>query len=161
MGGQPERAAAVVMTRVCRMPVMVGVRGTGLIDRHSEFLDLMVTKYCDRRAPRIERFMALAWKLLTLIAVLLMPFGMTAADAAPAQHHSASMPMRHCPEQAPKHDSKAGFVECTMVCSAALPAGDLKRDGPHLIVCAPTEAAAVRQLHGLHPETATPPPRRS
>jgi hypothetical protein len=30
-----------------------------------------------------------------------------------------------------------------------------------MIVCAPAEAAAVRQLDGLHPETATPPPRRS
>ncbi len=105
--------------------------------------------------------MALAWKLLTLIAVLLMPFGMTAAPAATAMHHSTSAPMRHCPEQAPKPTGKAGFVECTMVCSAALPASDLKRDEPRLIVCTPVEAEAVRQLDGLHPDTATPPPRRS
>jgi hypothetical protein len=103
----------------------------------------------------------MVWKLLTLIAVLLMPFGMTAAPAAAAQHHSASMPMQHCPEQAPKPTGKAGFIECTMVCSAALPVGDLSRDEPQLIVCAPPEAAAVRQLHGLHPDTATPPPKRS
>jgi hypothetical protein len=100
-------------------------------------------------------------KLLVLIAVLLMPFGMTAAPAAVMQHHSASMPVEHCPKQAPKPTGKAGFVECMMVCSSALPASDLRRNEPHLIVCAPLEAAAVRQLHGLHPETATPPPRRS
>ena len=100
-------------------------------------------------------------KLMVMLAVLLMPFGMTAAPAAAPEHHSASMPMEHCPEQAPKSAGKAGFVECTMVCSSALPAGDLKRDEPRLIVCAPVEAAAVRQLHGLHPDTATPPPRRS
>jgi hypothetical protein len=105
--------------------------------------------------------MALAWKLLTLLAVLLMPFGMTAAPAAAMAHHSASRPMEHCPEQAPKQSGKAGFVECTMMCSAALPATELKRDGPLLVVCAPARAGAVRQLHGVHPDTATPPPRRS
>lgn len=105
--------------------------------------------------------MAAAWRLLTLIAVLLMPFTMTAAPAVAMPHHSASMPMQHCPEQAPRQTGKAGFVECTMACSAALPAIDLSRDEPLLIVCAPPEAAAVHQLHGLHPDTATPPPKRS
>lgn len=100
-------------------------------------------------------------KLMLLVAVLLMPFAMTATPAAAVQHHNASMPMQHCPEQAPKSTGKAGFIECTMVCSAALPASELKRDAPRLIVCAPAEAAAVRQLHGVHPETATPPPRRT
>lgn len=105
--------------------------------------------------------MALAWKLLTLIAVLLMPFGMATAPAAPMQHHAASMPMKHCPSQVPKGHGSAGFTECTMACSAALPASDTGRDEPLLVVCVPAEAAAVRQLHGLHPDTATPPPRRS
>jgi len=105
--------------------------------------------------------MPLAAKLLTLIAVLLMPFGMTAVPAAAMQHHAASMPMQHCPEQAPKPAGKAGFVECTMACSAALPAMGIGRDQQVLIVCVPAEASAVKQLHGLHPETATPPPKRS
>lgn len=104
--------------------------------------------------------MARAWKLLTLIAVLLMPFAMTAAPAMPMQH-SASMAMRHCSEQAPKQSGRGGFIECTMACSAALPATELRRDEPLLIVCTPPEAAAVNQLHGLHPDTATPPPKRS
>ena len=100
-------------------------------------------------------------KTLLLLAVLLMPLGMQPAAAAPAVHDMASMPIQHCPEQAPAHDSNAGFVQCTMACSAALPAVDIGPAGPHLIVCAPTEAAAVRQLRGLHPDTATPPPKRS
>ena len=105
---------------------------------------------------------ALALNLLTLVAVLLMPFGMTAAPAAPAaaEHHSAAM-MQHCPEQAPKHGGKAGFVECTMACAAALPACDGRGDEPALIASAPETASAVRHLHGLHPDTATPPPKRS
>ena len=102
-------------------------------------------------------------RLLLLAAVLLMPFGMQAAPGAPAmqQRMDASMPMNHCPEQGPKRTGHVGFVECTMACSAALPAGDLKQDAAPLIGCAPAEAEAVPQLHGLHPETATPPPKAS
>lgn len=101
-------------------------------------------------------------KLLVLAAVLLMPLGMAAAPAAAAHHKaSASMPMRHCPDQSPSHGSKSGFAECTMACSAALPAVDLQNEEHLLIVCTPTMPAAAEILHGLHPETATPPPKRS
>lgn len=101
-------------------------------------------------------------KLLALLAVLLMPLGMTAAPAAaPNHHHGASMPMQHCPQQGPKQGAKAGFVECTMACSAALPANDLQRDGRLFVACVPEQAAIVKHLHGLHPDTATPPPKRS
>jgi hypothetical protein len=107
--------------------------------------------------------MAMAWKLLGLIAALLMPLGMTAAPAAAAQHHgtAASMPMEHCPDQDSKAGSKAGFAQCTMACSAALPATDLGTNQPMLIVCTPTQARAAHRLQGLHPETATPPPKLS
>jgi hypothetical protein len=103
--------------------------------------------------------MATVCKLLALIAVLLMPLGMQSAAASVT--HDAAMPMEHCPDQAPTRDLKGGFAECTMVCSAALPAADpLQREHP-LIACAPTEPAVARILHGLHPDTATPPPKRS
>ena len=105
--------------------------------------------------------MALVWKLLTLIAVLAMPLGMTAAPAAAMQHHAVSMPMQHCPEQAPGHDSKGAFVECTMACSAALPATDWSSKQPEFGKPQLVRPAATRQLHGLHPETATPPPKLS
>ena len=122
----------------------------------------MIRIIADPRAQLYRKSMrAFACNLLALIALLLMPFGMTAAPAAPAEHHAAAMPMQHCPEQAPKPAGKAGFVACTMVCSTALPATELRRSEPHLIVCVPPEAASVRQVHGLHPDTATPPPRRS
>ena len=105
--------------------------------------------------------MAAVWKLLVLIAVLLLPLGMAPATAAVARHTSATMPMGHCPGEAPKHDMKVGIAECTMACSAALAASHLGAQQPVLIACAPTEAVLVRMLHGLHPETATPPPKRS
>jgi hypothetical protein len=48
-----------------------------------------------------------------------------------------------------------------MACSAALPAVDRPAERPLLLVCAPTEAAAVQILRGLHPDTVTPPPKGS
>jgi hypothetical protein len=109
--------------------------------------------------------MALISRLLVMLAVLLMPFGMAAAPAAPAApvqpHHSAAMPMEHCPDPTPAEKGKLGFAACTMVCSAALPALDSTRGGPLLIACVPQASIAAPQLRGLHPETATPPPKRS
>jgi hypothetical protein len=102
------------------------------------------------------------WRMLLLIAVLLMPFGMApAAAAGPSHRAGAAMPMQHCPEQAPNHRGRAGSGECTMACSAALPAGDVKPAEPLQIVGACDRADVMNQLHGLHPETATPPPRHS
>ena len=104
--------------------------------------------------------MAKLSRLIALLCVLLMPLGMQPAAAMPVQHHAA-MPMRHCPEQRPNHHSKGDFAECTMACSAALPASDLSRSEPCSIAGAQTEPALAQALRGLHPETATPPPRRS
>jgi hypothetical protein len=104
--------------------------------------------------------MALAWRFLALIAVLLMPLGMVPAAAASTVHDHAAMPMEHCPDQAPKqsHGTKA---ECTMACAGALPAAAAEQVVPPLFAGAPAQSAPTAQLHGLHPETATPPPRRS
>jgi hypothetical protein len=104
----------------------------------------------------------LAHQLLVLIALLLMPLGMQPAAASASSHATMSMPMDHCPEQAPAgHGGKAGLVECTMACSAALPAADLPRSQPRLIVCLPIRPEAAQRLDGLDPETATPPPKHS
>src|SRR3954451_11912400 len=98
--------------------------------------------------------MSVLLRLLALVAVLLMPLGMAPTTAA--QHHIVPMPMQHCPEQAPKHDA---LGECTMACAAALPAVDAQQGEAVAIAQVPVVAALVRQLHGLHPETATPPPK--
>ena len=101
-------------------------------------------------------------KLLLLAAMLLLPLGMTPAAASLSQHgHAGAMPMPHCPEQAPGHGGKAGFVACTMACSAALPAADLPQQHRTIILCAPVAVPVARGLIGIHPETATPPPKAS
>ena len=102
-----------------------------------------------------------AWKLLTLVAVLLMPLGMAPATAAAHVHHQASMPMPHCPDRQQQPSSKSGIAECTMACAAALPAVGTASDRPLRIVCMPERPAAAHRLDDLHPEIATPPPRRS
>jgi hypothetical protein len=100
-------------------------------------------------------------KLLVLMAVLLMPFGMAPAGAAGHHAASASMVMSHCPDQKTADHAKGGAVECTMACAAALPAIDAPGQQPLLVACEPLEQSAAERLHGLHPETATPPPKHS
>ena len=99
-------------------------------------------------------------RLVLLAAVLLMPFGMM-PSAAVAHGHAgmAAMPIGHCDERVPKQHMKGGIVECTMACSAALPAAENTRDEPPLSVSSLARPLAATVLHGLHPETATPPPR--
>jgi hypothetical protein len=100
-------------------------------------------------------------KLLLLAAVLLMPLGMSPATAS--AHHAApeAMPMGHCPDQGSNQQSKRGVPACTMACAAALPAAELARSEPILIGSRPVGLRPEERLHGLHPETATPPPKHS
>ena len=104
--------------------------------------------------------MRLLSRMLVLVAVLLLPLGMAPAPASAPDHQMmAGMAMGHCPDQAPSHDSKSPFGECTMACAAALPAIDRQMDEQHSIAGEPVQPVAVRCLDGLHPEAATPPPR--
>jgi len=101
-------------------------------------------------------------KLLVLVAVLLMPLGMAPAAAAVGDQPMAmDMTKGHCPDQRSQHDPKAGIAECTMACAGALPAAELATHEPLLIVSEPVQTATTPLLHGLHPETATPPPKSS
>ena len=101
-------------------------------------------------------------RLMLLVAVLLMPLGMSPGAAAPVHHEmAAGMPMGHCPDQAPSHDKKSGFGECTMACAAALPAVEAPTAELPIVPPELTRLALTDRLHGLHPETATPPPRAS
>jgi hypothetical protein len=99
-------------------------------------------------------------RMVLLVAVLLMPLGMT-PSAASAAHHTmaAGMPMEHCPDQTPRHDPKGALVQCTMACAAAVPASTVSAEEPHLAAAETAIPALTQRLHGLHPDTATPPPK--
>lgn len=106
--------------------------------------------------------MATLCRLIALFAVLLMPLGMQPAAAAMAHSPMAmDMPKGHCHDQGSHHDTKGGIAECMMACAGALPASDLANNEPSLIASAPIRSAATPRLDGLHPDTATPPPKRS
>ena len=99
-------------------------------------------------------------KLLALLAMMLLPLGMT--PAATATHHEmASMPMQHCPEQGSEHQPKTAFAVCTMACSAALPALDRCAAEPLPIVRERVRPALAQHLSDLHPDIATPPPKHA
>lgn len=115
------------------------------------------------RAP-IRRTMARLWNLLAVVALMLMPFVMQPAAAAPVEHHqatSADMPVEHCPDERSTPESKGRVAVCAMICSAALPAADLPQAQRTLIVCEPAAPGLAQRLTGQEPEIATPPPRRS
>jgi len=107
--------------------------------------------------------MASICKLFTLLAVLVMPFGMssvhaTAVNSAPV----AGMPMGHCPDQPGKHNSSGGGIaECMMACAAALPAAEPMSDDVLALIAQLETPAFVHALRGLAPEIATPPPKRA
>jgi hypothetical protein len=101
-------------------------------------------------------------RLIALIAVVLMPLGMQPSTAAPSHHAiSASMPIQHCPDSNDGHQMKGGIAECTMACAGALPAAELLRGELPLIACVPLQPVLAQRLQGLHPDTATPPPKLS
>lgn len=109
------------------------------------------------REPYIAAMREALAKLLLIAAILLMPFGM-AAPAAAVEHHAAASAESHCPEEGTVDQRHSGG-ECTMACASTLPAID--QGGGQLLapVAAPTLRVLAAPLTGLHPETATPPPR--
>ena len=98
-------------------------------------------------------------KLGIIFAVLLMPFGMTPASGA--VHGGMTAAMEHCPQpHSSKHARRGAMDGCTMACASALPAVDLVRAERVALSDMPVAAPVVAEFHGLHPDTATPPPRR-
>jgi hypothetical protein len=97
-------------------------------------------------------------KVLILLAVLLLPFGMAPVPAATQHGAMAGMPM-HCPDQGSKHKSNGAFAECTMACASALPAVDRLQQEPMPYEPGFVTAPLVHVLQGLHPDTETPPPK--
>ena len=104
--------------------------------------------------------MQLFVRLLALLAMVLMPFGMAAAPAAPSERHHSSVGMEHCPEESSKTDMAGGPGGCAMPCSAALPAADLAAPSLRYTRYSGNSPIAVT-LAGIELEIATPPPRHS
>jgi hypothetical protein len=101
-------------------------------------------------------------QLLLFIAVLLAPLSMTAAPASSATHAMApGVGTEHCPDQEDGGNGSGGIAECTMACAAALPALPGPLPAPFQTPVALEIALPAAPLSGLHPEIATPPPKRA
>lgn len=100
-------------------------------------------------------------RLLTLLALVLMPFGMGAAPATaqPAQHHSAAA-AAHCPEPASDQGAADQTAGCTMTCSAVV-APEAFAGPPSAAATLPPVRPLAQRVGGLHPEAAIPPPKRA
>jgi len=106
------------------------------------------------RAPMLA---ACLFRLLTILALVLMPIGMILAQ--PGQAHNQLM-SAHCANmdsqpELPQPDHKA---DCAIACSA-LPSVASSIDAPPLAPALIQPPALSAAAGGLHPEAATPPPR--
>jgi len=99
--------------------------------------------------------------VVLLLSMLMLPLGMGAASAKPMTPHHAgmAMPMEHCPDGHSNKGMNAGFGDCTMGCSAALPAIDASPLSADVSIHSTPVAAPVPSMSGLVPEIATPPPK--
>ncbi len=105
---------------------------------------------------------AVILRLLTLLALVLMPFGMGVASAAPVHHTPAAATEGHCDEHGgtPAKTSPDEAIDCAMACSMLLiaaadinePMPTVRQGAGHLL---------AERSTGLHPDTATPPPKLS
>lgn len=113
-----------------------------------------------RARPYFADMLAQCIRLLTLAALVLMPFTMA---SAPAEAHPgqamATMAGDHCAGQ--EQDGQApvtDMTQCMLMC-VALPATELSEVEAPALPRAPLRLAAIRPIHGIILEIATPPPR--
>ena len=112
--------------------------------------------------PYDATMVATVLRLLALVALIVMPFGMasTPALAQPADQAMAtghSMPAGHCgDQQAP--DKVPAKMDCTAACTA-LPASIAPMPDPLLKPKALRTITIYVPFADIEPEIATPPPR--
>jgi len=106
---------------------------------------------------RISPLMASAFlRLLTLLALVLMPLSMASAPAS--AQPVASTPVGHCDDHPQPAKAPAGAqMHCTGC--AALPAIDAPSPLAEIIPQMPLRIALAPYLAGVEPDTATPPPK--
>ena len=107
-------------------------------------------------------------RLLTLTALLLMPFTMVSAPAQAHHDQGGAMPAAHQADHDAMHGgghdqpppSAMDMSQCLLMC-AALPAGEASPMAAPDLPRAPLILAAAKPINGIILEIATPPPRRA
>ena len=106
---------------------------------------------------------AMILRLMTLVALLLMPFGMGAANASPAHHAPApAAAAQHCDDHGgqPAEQSPDVAMDCAISCSM-LSAAETNIDGLTMALPVINARPLAERDAGLHPDTTTPPPKLS
>jgi hypothetical protein len=105
---------------------------------------------------------AMILRLLTLLALLAMPFGMGAALAAPTHHGPTAQGAEQCGHHdgQPVQKSTQHSADCTISCSMTI-AAEIRVDDPVEAVRLPVARPLAERRTGHNPDTATPPPKRS
>ena len=93
-------------------------------------------------------------RLIAFIAVLLMPFGMTAAPAMEAAPAASS----HCGQQEDPADAPASMEDHCAACSA-LPTIDAPAADEAVRPGLPLRLIRMAPFRGIVPDTITPPPK--
>jgi hypothetical protein len=103
-------------------------------------------------------------RLLTALALMLMPLAMAASGPAAAHAPAASADGSHCEDKegapAKGEHRPGGGADCAIACSALPPAEPLRTGAPAPRAAAPAVRFQIL-ADGLHPEAAIPPPRGS
>lgn len=115
-----------------------------------------------RSAAYFIRMPAIILRLLTLLALLAMPFGMGMAGAAPPQPAPAAASAEHCGQHGsqPINKSIKYSADCTMGCSMLI-AAETQVAEPTPKVRLPAQRPLAERGTGLHPDIETPPPKHS
>lgn len=102
------------------------------------------------------------FRLVALIALVLMPLGMGAAPAlaAPDHHEMMTAGPGHCDEQQDQDKAPASKMDCAAMCTA-LPAGNASSVTPAMKPVTPRTIALASPFTGIEPEIATPPPKQA
>lgn len=107
----------------------------------------------------VGRMIAALVRLLTLLALVLMPLGMTGAPAlaAPDHHMTTMAGSGHCEEQQDEAPDQQQ-MDCRAACTA-LPAPSTPAPTPALKPIAPRLIGGVAPFTSINLEIATPPPK--
>ena len=99
-------------------------------------------------------------KLLSLLALVLMPLGMSTAGAMPVHHAPTAATAEHCDGHGrqPTEQSRDASMDCAISCSM-LAIAEVQVDAPPAAAPVPAVQTLVQLDAGLHPDTATPPPK--
>jgi hypothetical protein len=118
----------------------------------------MTTSKIASRGPGSYLGGMVAVRLLALIALVLMPFTMT---AAPAEAHAIPQGLseQHCSDhQQPASSPALDMAQCMLMC-AALPASEPLNISPPDVPRAPRQITLDDPIIGIILDIATPPPR--